>query len=194
MGEIMLGWARATQGEAEEGFAAMRQGLADCRNLEIEQRRASYLVLMAEALCLAGRPEEALRALDEAVETINITSERFHEAELYRIKGEALLSIHTSQNGSDNAEDPGLQSQAEACFREAIQVARRQSAKAFELRAAMGLAKLWNRQGRRQEARDVLAEIYGRFTEGFDTVDLKDAKALLDELSFRDAGVMNQDD
>jgi serine/threonine protein kinase len=77
------------------------------------------------------------------------------------------------------------------CF---IQVARRQSAKAFELRAAMGLAKLWNRQDRRQEARDVLAEIYGRFTEGFDTVDLKDAKALLDELSFRDAGVVNQDD
>ncbi|MEK6288181.1 MAG: protein kinase [Acidobacteriota bacterium] len=182
MGEIMLGWARATQGQAEEGFAAMRQGLAACRNLEIEQRRASYLVLMAEALCLAGRPEEALRALDEAVETINITSERFHEAELYRIKGEALLSIHTSQNGSDNAEHPGLQSQAEACFREAIQVARRQSAKAFELRAAMGLAKLWNRQNRRQEARDLLAEIYGRFTEGFSTGDLKDARVLLNEL------------
>ncbi|MEK6322702.1 MAG: protein kinase [Acidobacteriota bacterium] len=182
MGAIMLGWARATQGEAEEGFAAMRQGLVACRNLEIEQRRASYLVLMAEALCLAGRPEEALRALDEAVETINITSERFHEAELYRIKGEALLSIHTSQNGSDNAEHPGLQSQAEACFREAIQVARRQSAKAFELRAAMGLAKLWNRQDRRKEARDVLAEIYGRFTEGFSTDDLKDARVLLNEL------------
>lgn len=182
MGAIMLGWARATQGEAEEGFAAMRQGLAACRNLEIEQRRASYLVLMAEALCLAGRPEEALRALDEAVETINITSERFHEAELYRIKGEALLSTRTSQTGSDNAEHPGLQSQAEACFREAIQVARRQSAKAFELRAAMGLAKFWDRQGRRQEARDVLAEIYGRFTEGLSTDDLRDARTLLNEL------------
>ena len=185
MGEIMLGWARATKGEAEEGFAAMRQGLAACRNLEIEQRRASYLVLMAEALCLAGRPEEALRALVEAVETINITSERFHEAELYRIKGEALLSIHASQDGRDNAEHPGLQSQAEACFREAIQVARRQSAKAFELRAAMGLAELWNRQDRRQEARDVLAEVYGRFTEGFETVDLKEARSLIDKLNGR---------
>ena len=137
---------------------------------------------MAEALCLAGRPEEALRALDEAIETISITSERFHEAELYRIKGEALLSIHASQNGSDNAEPPGPQSQAEACFREALQVARRQSAKAFELRAAMGLAKLWNRQDRRPEARDLLAEICGRFTEGFATDDLKEAKGLLSEL------------
>ena len=193
MGAIMLGWARATQGEAAEGFAAMRQGLADCRNLEIEQRRASYLVLMAEALCLAGRPEEALRALDEAVETINITSERFHEAELYRIKGEALLlnfglqiadcgfwQTHDSENPQSAIRNP--QSEAEACFREAIQVARRQSAKAFELRAAMGLARLWNRQDRRQEAHDVLAEIYGRFTEGLSTDDLRDARVLLNEL------------
>src|SRR6185369_11676447 len=135
------------------------------RNLEIEQRRASYLILMAEALCLAGRPEEALRALDEAVETINITSERFHEAELYRIKGEALMNCglriadseltetHDSENPQSAIRNPQLQ--AEACFRKAIEVARRQSTKAFELRAAMGLTKLLDRQGRRQEARDV---------------------------------------
>jgi predicted ATPase len=202
MGEIMMGWARATQGEADEGFAAMRQGLAAFRNLEIEQRRASYLVLMAEALCLAGRPEEALRALDEAVETIDITSERFHEAELYRIKGEALMNCglriadcelkepsrltdaQPIEHDLSNLRSaiPNPQSEAEACFQKAIEVARRQSAKAFELRAAMGLAKLWDRQGRRQEARDLLAEVYGGFTEGFSTDDLTDARALLDEL------------
>jgi predicted ATPase len=177
IGAIMLGWARATQGEAKEGLAAMRQGLAGCRNLEIEQRRASYLVLMAEALCLAGRPEEALRSLDEAVETINITGERFHEADLYRIKGEALTKQQASATGGEDRE-----SEIEACFKKAIEISQRQTARAFELRALMSLACLWQRQGKREEARQMLADIYGWFTEGFDTTDLKGAKALLDEL------------
>ncbi len=100
------------------------------------------------------------------------TGERWYEAELYRLKGELLL-----QQSSDN------QAEAEACFQQALDVARHQQAKSFELRAATSLARLWQQQGKRQEAHDLLAPVYSWFTEGFDTADLQDAKALLDELA-----------
>ena len=100
------------------------------------------------------------------------TNERFYEAEIYRVKGELLLK----HGGSNTA------AEAETCFRQALDIARVQSAKSWELRAATSLARLWRDQGQRAQARDLLAPVYGWFTEGFDTADLKDAKALLDEL------------
>ena len=109
--------------------------------------------------------------LEEALALVNKTNQRWHEAELYRLKGKLLLDI-----SSDN------QIESEACFRQAVEIARRQSAKFLELRATVSLSRLWQ-QHKSEEARQMLAEVYGWFTEGFDTVDLKDAKALLEELS-----------
>jgi predicted ATPase len=113
-----------------------------------------------------------LGVLAEALAQMDHTGERYHEAEVYRLKGELLL-----QQAVPDAP------QAEACFQQALAVARRQQAKSWELRAAMSLARLWHQQGKRVEARDLLAPIYGWFTEGFDTADLQEAKALLEMLS-----------
>jgi predicted ATPase len=108
----------------------------------------------------------------EALATADAHEERYYEAEIFRLKGELLLRQHASNDA-----------EAWSCFENAIEIARKQSAKSFELRATMSLTRLLAKQGRRDEARAVLAEIYNWFTEGFDTADLKDAKALLDELS-----------
>jgi len=116
-----------------------------------------------------GQPEQGLTVLAEAMTLAETTGDRWYEAELYRLKGELLL-----QQNSDN------HIEAEACFHRAINVARLQQAKSLELRAATSLARLWQQQGKRQEAYDLLAPVYGWFTEGFDTADLKDAKVLLD--------------
>ena len=110
--------------------------------------------------------------LTESLVHIEHTGERIYEAEIHRLKGVLLL-----QQSSDN------QAEAESCFHQAISIARSQQVKSFELRAATSLARLWQQQGKRQDAYDLLAPIYGWFTEGFDTADLKDAKALLDELA-----------
>ena len=119
-----------------------------------------------------GRLNDGLSALAEAQAVANETEGRGYDAEIYRLKGELLLK----QDDSNAAE-------AQSCFQRAIEIARNQSAKSWELRATMSLARLLAKQGRRDEARAMLADIYGWFTEGFDTADLKDAKALLDELS-----------
>jgi predicted ATPase len=118
-----------------------------------------------------GRTEEAGRLLAEALETAHKTSQRLHEAELYRLKGELLEKT------------PFNEAEAGTCFRRAIEIARAQSAKWWELRATTSLARLLASQGRRDDGRSMLSEIYNWFTEGFDTADLKDAKALLDELN-----------
>ena len=118
------------------------------------------------------QPEAGLTVLAEALTLVDTTGERWYEPELYRLKGELLL-----QQSSDN------QAEAETCFHQALDIARNQQAKSFELRAATSLARLWQQQGKRQEAHDLLAPVYNWFTEGFDTADLKDAKALLDELA-----------
>src|SRR5262249_55222520 len=110
--------------------------------------------------------------LMEALMLMDTTRVRWYESELYRLKGELLLQQHAAN-----------QAEAETCFQQAISIARSQQAKSFELRTATSLARLWQRQGKRQEAYDLLAPVYGWFTEGFDTADLKDAKALLDELA-----------
>jgi predicted ATPase len=119
----------------------------------------------------AGQTAAGLEALDEALATLPKSGARWWEAELYRLRG-ALLQHSVAQAG-----------EAEACFQRALAVARRQQAKSLELRAAMSLARLWQQQGKRAEAHALLAPIYGWFTEGFDTADLQDAKALLEALA-----------
>jgi predicted ATPase len=125
---------------------------------------------LAEAQAKAGHPEEGLTTLAEALALVEETNERYCEAELYRLKGELLLAQ------GDDAE-------AEASLHKAVEVGRRQSAKSWELRATVSLSRLWQEQGRIDEARQMLAGICGWFTEGFDTLDLKEARAVLEGLS-----------
>jgi predicted ATPase len=171
-GTLQRGCALAEQGQREEGIAQMRQGLAAYRTAGAEIGRPVYLARLATALVKARQPEEGLAVLTEALNTIHTTGERVSEAWLYLLKGWCLLALPTKD-----------QAEAEACFRRAIDVARLQQAKAFELRAVMGLARLWQQQGKKGAARQLLADIYGWFTEGFDTGDLKEARALLEQLA-----------
>jgi predicted ATPase len=172
MSSILRGWALARQGQGEEGIAHMRQGLAAYQAMGVKRGLPSFLALLAEAYGNVGRAEAGLRVLTEALALVDSTGERWYESELYRLKGELLL-----QQSSDNS------TEAETCFQQAISIARAQQAKSLELRAATSLARLWQQQGKGQEAHDLLAPIYGWFTEGFDTADLQEAKALLDALA-----------
>jgi len=166
---ILRGWALAAQRHREEGIAQIREGLATSR---AEPYRPHHLCLLAEACTEIGRLDEALAALAGALESADEHEIRHYEAETHRLKGELLLRQHDS-----NA------AEAQRCFGRAIEIARRQSAKSWELRATTSLARLLASLGRRDEARTILADVYNWFTEGFDTADLKDAKALLDELN-----------
>jgi predicted ATPase len=154
----------------------MQQGLAAYRATGAELFRTYWLALLAEAYGTAGQVQEGLQALDEALTLVDKNGERYWEAELYRRKGELLR-----QSGVRGAE-PG----AEVCLRQALAVARRQQAKALELRAALSLSRLWYQQGQRAEVYRLLAEVYGWFTEGFATADLQEAKTLLDKLHGED--------
>jgi predicted ATPase len=167
----MRGWALAMQGQGEEGIAHLHQGLAALRAAGAELSRSRDLALLAEAYGKVGQTEAGLTVLAEALAVVDKTGERYWEAELHRLKGELLLGLST-----DNT------TEAEACFQQALDVARRQEAKSLELRAAMSLSRLWQQQGKQAEARALLAPIYGWFTEGYDTADLQQAKALLEEL------------
>jgi predicted ATPase len=171
-GSILRGWALAHQGRAKEGIAQITQGLMDFRATGAEINRSYFLTLLAEVHGILGEPEAGLTALTEALTLVDTTGERWYEPELYRLKGTLLL-----QQSSDN------QAEAETCFHHALEIARTQQAKSFELRAATSLARLWQQQGKRQEAHDLLAPVYQWFTEGFDTADLQDAKALLEMLA-----------
>ena len=135
-----------------------------------------YLALLAEMEGKAGQAEEGLDVLLEALELCNRRGDRWYEAELYRLKGELTL-----QSPGERPES-AVQHEAEACFHKALEIAAQQTAKSWELRAATSLARLWRQQGRQAEARQLLGEIYNWFTEGFDTKDLQQAKALLEEL------------
>jgi class 3 adenylate cyclase/predicted ATPase len=170
-GSLLHGWALAHQGQAQEGIEQINQGLMDYRATGAEALRPYCLALLAEAHGIVGEPEAGLTALAEALILADTTGERWYESELYRLKGALLL-----QQSSDN------QVEAEHCFQQAISIARSQQAKSLELRAVMSLSRLWQQQGKRREAHALLAPIYGWFTEGFDTADLQDAKALLDAL------------
>ncbi|HJY84683.1 MAG TPA: hypothetical protein VKK81_26830, partial [Candidatus Binatia bacterium] len=178
------GWALAKEGQREEGITQMRQGMAALAAAEAEARRSWILALLAEAYGEVGYIEEGLTVLAEALATVDKTGERVGEAELYRLKGELSLQSRSPRSAVTNPQHPTPNTQeAEACFQKAIEIARRQSAKSLELRAVTSLARLWQRQGKKDEARKLLADIYGWFTEGFDTKDLQEAKALLNELS-----------
>jgi adenylate cyclase len=135
--------------------------------------RTRYLSRMGEAFWMAGRCAEGLAAIADALAVVDRTGERVVEAEIWRVKGELLLKAATGN----------AQPEAESCYHHALKIARQQNAKSWELRAAQSLARLWQRQGKTVAARQMLAEVYGWFTEGFDSADLKEAKALLDDLS-----------
>jgi predicted ATPase len=185
LGMILKGWAHAHEGRAVEGLAEMRQGLVDWRATGMGARVPHWLALLAEGYALAGRAEEGLGAIAEALEHVERTEERYYEAELYRLRGELLLKDEGRRACPERSEGmkDEKESSAEECFCKAIAVARRQVARLWELRATMSLCRLWQSQGKREEARQALAAIYGWFSEGFDTPDLQDAKALLGELA-----------
>jgi predicted ATPase len=163
------GWALAAQGRHEEGLAQMRQGLAARRAEGAGATLAEFPSRLGEAYGRIGQAEERLRLLVEALAVVD--KDPWYEAEIHRIQGELLL-----QQLVPDAP------QAAACFQQALTVAHRQQAKSWELRAAMSLSRLWQQQGKRAEARALLTPIYSWFTEGFDTSDLQEAKALLEDL------------
>jgi predicted ATPase len=171
LGACFWGWGLAAQGQGAEGIAQMRQGLAALWGTGTIRGVRRFLARLAEAYEQVGQVDEGLSILAEALAVVDTTGERRDEAELHRLHGELLLRQAV----------PDVQA-AEACFQQVLAIAGQQQAKSWELRAAMSLARLWQQQGKRTEARALLAPIYGWFTEGFDTADLQDAKALLEAL------------
>jgi predicted ATPase len=174
---LNLGWATAyrgaalvARGQTEEGLAQITQATTRIRATGAVTGGPDLLMMLAEAHSRLGRPGDALSCLTEAAEIIETTDERYREAEMHRLRGDALNAM-----GDHDA--------AEMNYHQALAVARQQSAKLFELRASISLSSLWSKQHRRGEARDLLAPVYGWFTEGFDASDLKAARALLEELS-----------
>jgi predicted ATPase len=156
----------------------MRRGLEASRAIGAELTLTWCLAILAEAYGKVGQAEEGLSVLAEALAVVEKTGERFYEAELYRLKGELLLKSRDQGSGVSIQQV----SEAEECFCQAIEIARSQSAKSLELRAVTSLSRLLQRQGKKEEARRMLGKIYGWFTEGFETPDLKEAEALLAEL------------
>jgi predicted ATPase len=166
------GWAQAMQGQGEAGLAQLHQGMSVTLATGQTLSQPFCLVLLAEAAGYTGQVEDGRRLLAEARTAFEASGRGDLLAETYRLQGDLLLRQAT----------PDV-AQAEACFHHALALARRQQAKSWELRAAMSLARLWRQQGKCAEAYDLLAPIYGWFTESFDTVDLQEAKALLEELA-----------
>ncbi len=196
MATVVRGWALFQQGRPEEAIEQIRQGLAALQATGTELVRPKWLGLLGEALSKSGQTEEGLLLLEEGLGLAQRSGERYFEAELYRIKGEMLLA-HSAGRGASQAgagrqaaadAESLLVAQAEGCFNQAIKIARQQHAKSWELRSAMSLARLHRGPEKRAEALGLLAGIYGGFTEGFATADLREAKTLLDGLSgeFRD--------
>ena len=171
-GTILRGWALAMQGQGEEGMTQVRQGIAAWRATGTALLVSYFCTVLADVAAHLGHTADGLQALAEAHTLVEQHEDRWWEAEIARLRGVLLLR----QTGTPQAE-------AEAWLRRALDVARRQEAKSLELRTAMSLSRLWQQQGKRQEAYDLLASIYHWFTEGFDTADLQEAKALLDALA-----------
>jgi predicted ATPase len=165
--QILRGAAMTAQGAFKEAVTQLRDGLSQPRAIRL---RHYGLARLAEALSHIGEHHQALAAIGKGLEDQGRTGQRRWEPELHRLKGVALIGLNRVE-------------EVETALQEALRVARHQQAKAYELRAATSLARLWGEQGRRTEARDLLAPVYGWFTEGFDTADLKEAKALLDQLA-----------
>jgi len=171
-GRVWEGWALVQRQDVERGLAQIQESLAQFRANGNVQTIPHALSVLAEVYGQAGEPQKGLEALAEAQAVLERTNERRREAEVHRLRGTLLLALPGPHRGD-----------AEASFARALAVAREQSARMWELRAATSLARLWAGQGERQKAGDLLAPVYGWFTEGFDTADLKEAKALLDGLS-----------
>jgi predicted ATPase len=171
LGTSLRGWALAMQGQGEEGMAQLRQGLAAFEATGAALFVPYFCTLLAEVCGYLGHTDDGLQALAEAQTLVEQQEERWWEAEIHRLRGVVLLR----QSGTPQGE-------AEIWLQRALDIARRQEAKSLELRAAMSLSRLWQQQGKQAEARELLAPIYDWFTEGFDTPDLQEAKALLDEL------------
>ena len=171
---MLRGWALVARGFADEGLAELRKGLSQWRSTGSQYQVPNRLARAADAFRAARQIEEGLVLVDEAIGLVEKGASRWEESEVHRLKGELLQA---------SAGDLTNSSECERCFNRALDVARRQSAKLLELRAASSLARLWRVQGKCEQARDLLGSIYGWFTEGFDTTDLKGAKALLDKLA-----------
>jgi len=168
----MQGQLFVLTGNAADAVRAITSGINSLRSIGASLYEPRHLWYLAMAYAELGQLDHARRCIDEAIDKVEGSKEKWCEAEVHRIAGEiALKSL---------APDP---EKAEAYFDHALAVARQQQAKSWELRAAMSLARLWRDQGKPQQARELLAPVYGWFTEGFDTLDLKEAKALLDELA-----------
>jgi len=182
-GMIVRGWALATQGQGEAGIAQLRHGVAAVRATEAPFFGTYNLTLLAEAYYTVGEPAAGLAVLAEVLALVEQTGERYWEAEIYRLKGELLLTVEGAGRSRGAVEGMQRAESPEGCFLTAIEIARRQAGKSLELRATVSLARLWQQQGKKSQARRMLADIYGWFTEGFDTVDLQQAQALLQELS-----------
>lgn len=190
MATIIGGWALIDQERHDEAIEQMRAGLDALRATGTELVRPYFLALLVEALAKARPPEEGLDVVEEALAATQRTAERFYEAELYRLKGELLLKQSIGRAVSQ-AEKRGkvvvkvapVVINAKGCFNQSIKIARQQKAKSLELRAATSLAYLYQNQDKREKARRLLAQVYDSFAEGLDTADLREAKALLDELS-----------
>ena len=172
LGKLLRGAALVRQNQQEGALAQMRQGMAAVRGMGLELMRPWFLAQLAEVFGMQGQLEEGLTMLDEALDQVDKTGERYYASELHRLQGQLLL-----HQASDSA------AEAETCFQQAIAIAQHQGAKSWELRASTSLARLWRNQGKRDEARQLLSSIYARFTEGFDTPDLLAARALLNELA-----------
>jgi predicted ATPase len=170
VGTIYRGWVKGKNGNVAEGISLLRSGSSAYRATAAEMWMPHHIALLARACEIAGKIEEAVTLLDEALQIAERTGERWLEAELYRHKGQLRL-----RQGHVEA--------AGELYRKSLSIAREQQACMWELRAAVSLARLRRDQGRCAEARDLLTPVYDRFTEGFDTADLKEAKALLDELT-----------
>ena len=177
-------------GQYKEGLTQLTDGIASYRAIGSELARTSYLALLAEGLGEAGQLSEGLNVLAEALTVANLTGERFYGAELNRLKGELLLMQITGEKDrlsaealrTRSAERPAIAA-AETCFLRAIDIARQQDAKSWELRAVMSLHRLRQKQANQKESRQLLREIFDWFTEGFDTADLREARALLEDSS-----------
>jgi predicted ATPase len=179
LGTMVRGWALAEQGQMEEGIAQMRQS---------QLLSKVFLTPLAEGYGKVGQVEAGLSLMNEVLAFVDKTGVRVNEAELYRLKGELVLQsrgqgLKSKVENRLESSVQSLESEAEECFLKAIEVARRQQAKSLELRAVMSLARLRQQQDKQKEAHNLLSEIYGWFTEGFDTKDLQEAQALLAELA-----------
>jgi predicted ATPase len=172
MGTLLRDLTMTMQGQQEQGVDLMRRVMADEQIDIVNVEKPLFYALLVQTYGAVGQAGEGLNMVAEALDMVEQTGFRNHEAELHRLQGEMLLKQDTPESA-----------RAESCFHRALDLSRTQQAKSLELRISMSLSRLWQQQGKRKEARMLLGEIYGWFTEGFDTADLKEAKVLLEELA-----------